>query len=46
MMCEVKGQEGARLEEFEIAGYKLNAFLCPDHPEGRIMIWLQSGYEI
>ena len=48
MMCEVKIQEGARLEEFEIAGYKLDAFLRPDHPEGGIMIWsrLRSGYDI
>ena len=47
-MCEVKIQEGARLDEFEIDGYVLNAFLRPDHPEGGIMIWskLRSGYDI
>ena len=46
-MGEVKIQEGAWLEEFESAGFKLDAFLHPDHPEGGIMIWsrLRSGYD-
>ena len=43
MMCEVKLQEGERLDDFTLDGFNQEAFLRLNHEEGGIIVWLRQN---
>ena len=43
MMCEVKLQEGDRLDEYSITGFTEEAYLRLNHAEGGIIVWIRKG---